>query len=311
MPRKSQKRGGGDGSRYTRGRKIRRSPTSHLHHHSSSHTARQPENEEAVAEELEASATPALKKVRIANLVRTSTRQCKAILKLKSEKAESSSRALASERDAKRIKKEADTSQQKLREDSKKKIAGAEKNMSVADAKLLASKKKMDEVVIRSRAKLMDKGKLAAGVLEREREASKQKNKTLREHSNTIISSVNAKRNREAAVALVTQKAMSKQIVALKNKLRDESPTSDTVGCDDIVDQTLEKLFSTVRSKSMTRSQAIQYVRLRLEAYAGEKEVLQAFETETVDEPDKSTEIQSKVRTKMTAVMVICFRYIH
>jgi hypothetical protein len=191
----TEERGGG-GSRYTRGRKIRRSPTSHLHHHSSSHTARQPENEEAVAEELEASATPALKKVRIANLVRTSTRQSKAILKLKSEKAESSSRALASERDAKRIKKEADTSQQKLREDSKKKIAGAEKNMSVADAKLLASKKKMDEVVIRSRAKLMDKGKLAAGVLEREREASKQKNKTLREHSNTIISSVNAKRNR-------------------------------------------------------------------------------------------------------------------
>ena len=59
------------------------------------------------------------------------------------------------------------------------------RNKSVADAKLIVSIKKTDEVMITPRVKLLDKDKIAVGVFEREHEASKQKNQ--KSCKNTLI----------------------------------------------------------------------------------------------------------------------------
>ena len=60
---------------------------------------------------------------------------------------------------------------------------------------------------------------------------------------------------------------MSKQIENLNRKLPDECLPTNDVGCDDLVDATLEQLFIKLASKKMTKSHLIEYIGVRLKSY--------------------------------------------
>ena len=291
MPKKSPKRGTGI-SRVAKYGKSKTSSSSHLHHLSSSYNPPPPEINTTIAGESESEEqAPTKKAVTIASLGRTNKRQKIIITQLTDEKLAAEERASALAKSNKQMKTTACSKVKLLKKQNAIDLRSSEAKVTAADAKVAASlareeitklkcQKNVDNVVIKSKAKRRENGKLAAEVLKKDREASKKKNRELVEKFNKDMHHVNAEKEKAIAVALVLQNTLS--------KVQDNCNDHDTMGLDDLIDRKLEQLFCTVENKRKTRTRAIQYIRSRLDSYDRDMVVSE------VNETDKK---QSRVRT--------------
>ena len=74
------------------------------------------------------------------------------------------------------------------------------------------------------------------------------------------------------------------------------------MGCDDLVDATLEQLFIKLASKKMTKSHLIEYISMRLKSY-GNITAAEVGVSEVANEASKSPENLSAVRAVRTIAM--------